>query len=795
MIVLSSSSASSLSETPSLLSVLKALPADCVRNNLVSAFGRLTDANCNRARPPIGSHQWLPGQWTPVLYGISREWRTYARCVLTHTLTVDLAITVSLQRPGVGNGLSALESFLSNFPSLQHLTLLAGNGGAPVDDGAKPPNSPAYGNSSSLLSMAEAVSVALAAQQLLRLDRPEPSAASASAASQGPRLTSLELRLHPAVWRTLRGADPDDFLQRLAAAHPSLEGLTLHVAVPAPPGASVASSPAPAGASMSGGPPVVVSVAALAGLPELQRLHLGGPIVVEGLAALTQLKGLTLEGIVPPSAHRALPFLTGLTSLRVSDSHQRPYAANPSATPALRNAGGAGASFSASASPSSALVLHQLRRDPTVSALRLRVLHLPDVRLSPKEWASLSRLAPTLLELELATVVTRGSRPDANSRNNSGGELQGMETRPTGGSLATAAAAIAAAMPDWFVRATVGDEAAYSGGGSGGARSTNSGSGGGGGAAAQRRQASSSVTEVEHNRLLAVVGGGSGRRIASATAAGTPKGGGAAAAVNGGGRGGPAPSSLSSASSCPLLPGLRRLVLWDYHEAGQLVELLRLLPDLQELHAGLLLDDPPNCPAAALRPAAVAMLRPLVEALRPLRDVRLTVSCDPAAVTGQLACVFLMESGLAAVAGIRGLSLNVWVAAEVQLGSLAALAQLRSLELTLGKQEQESELSVLTRLERLSYLSLRITPGIWNEIQGRTGRVTAGAALRLAMSFAAGQVLLLVADVHREICEDEAISLVKSVEMTTGQPGAAWAVSAWVEETAEYIMGFGPSAG
>lgn len=129
------------------------------------------------------------------------------------------------------------------------------------------------------------------------------------------------------------------------------------------------------------------------------------------------------------------------------------------------------------------------------------------------------------------------------------------------------------------------------------------------------------------------------------------------------------------------------------------------------------------------------------------------------------------------------------------LSTLVPSATANTLGHTLHNPSQESELSVLTRLGRLSYLSLRITPGIWNEIQGRTGRVTAGAALRLAMSFAAGQTLLLVADVHREICEDEAISLVKSVEMTTGQQGAAWTVSSWVEETAECIMGFGPSTG
>jgi hypothetical protein len=153
-----------------------------------------------------------------------------------------------------------------------------------------------------------------------------------------------------------------------------------------------------------------------------------------------------------------------------------------------------------------------------------------------------------------------------------------------------------------------------------------------------------------------------------------------------------------------------------------------------------MMEDPPHVPAAMLRPAAVAMLRPLIDTMRSMRSVRLDVSCDPAAVTGQLAGVFLTEAGLVDVHGIHRLALNVWVAAEVQLGALAVLSQLRSLDLTLGKQEQESELNVLTQLARLSYLSLRITPGIWNEIQGRTGRVSAGAALRLAMSFAAGQV-------------------------------------------------------
>ncbi len=108
---------------------------------------------------------------------------------------------------------------------------------------------------------------------------------------------------------------------------------------------------------------------------------------------------------------------------------------------------------------------------------------------------------------------------------------------------------------------------------------------------------------------------------------------------------------------------------------------------------------------------------------------------------------------------------------------------------------QESELTALTQLTRLTYLSLRVVPGSWNDTNGRTSRITAGAALRLAMSFAVGQVLLLVADVHREVCEDEAISLVKSVEMAVGQPGSGWPVSAWVEETAECVVGYGMGGG
>ncbi|GIL57469.1 hypothetical protein Vafri_12697 [Volvox africanus] len=772
------------SEPPSLLSLLKALPADCVRNNLVSAFGRLGDPDSTRDRPPIGGHQWLPGQWTPILYGLSHDWRVYSRCVLTRSLTIDLAITVSLQRPSNGgNPHESLELFLAGFPSLQHLTVLAGNGGAPVDDSNRPPATPGpgFGGSSTMLAMAESIHVALAAQQLLRLDCPETT-------SQSPRLASLELRLHPSVWRVLRGSDPDDFLARLAVAHPSLESLTVNVAAPLMPGPSLPSSPAilGGGAGQGDGPVAVVGVSSLATLPGLRQLRFVGPIVVEGLAGLAQLQSVILEGVLPTTLE-SLPALTALSCLHMSDSHFRPTPSNPP-QPRVQ-------------STTAAVLTHfNLSR----VFCNLRALHLPNVTVGPKEWPAVAALCPALRELELANMIPL--MPDSNSSNNGGSggnDVLGSVEMRTAAATAAAIAGGNSSVPDWFLRATVGDEAAYS---TGSVVTTSMGSGSCGPNKEQRTNSGTSHSGVARPGHLGPKGehggpspkgsyaGATSRCPFAALAANAGSGGAAAGPVVTGDDGKRGNGHGRFHGSAPLT-GIQRLTLWEYMTPPQMVDVLQLTPDLRELRGSLLLDDPPDVPAAGLRPAAVAVLRPLAQALQPIRDVRLSVSCDPAAVTGQLAGLFLMESGLADVAGIQGLSLTVWVAAEIQLGSLAALRQLRSLELMLGKQEQESELSVLTRLERLSYLSLRIMPGIWNEIQGRTGRVTAGAALRLAMSFAAGQMLLMVADVHREICEDEAISLVKSVEMTTGQPGAAWEVSAWVEETAECILGFGPSAG
>lgn len=281
---------------------------------------RLNDADSSGAHAPIEPHQWLPGAWTPSLFGLSREWRVYARCVLTHTLTVDLAIAVSLQRPEMRSSSSggpgsepdagSLEYFLSGFPSLQHLTILAGNGGAPVDENARPPGE-ANPNTASL-AMAEPFGVALAAQQLLGLDRPrgatpvpELLAGGARAGGGGtgaygngsqaspsghPRLTSLELRMHPAVWRVLSGSEPDQFLHRLTAVYPTVESLTLHVAAPMPPPASPMAAAAAAAAAGPLPPCARVSVAALSALPALTSLRLAGPILVEGLAELTQLQ-------------------------------------------------------------------------------------------------------------------------------------------------------------------------------------------------------------------------------------------------------------------------------------------------------------------------------------------------------------------------------------------------------------------------------------------------------------------------------------------------------------------------
>ncbi|KAG2501678.1 hypothetical protein HYH03_000181 [Edaphochlamys debaryana] len=790
-----------------LLTVLKAVPADILRSNLACAFGRLSDdADSNAARPPITPYQWLPGQWTPVLYGLSRDFRAFTRTVLTHTLTVDLAIAVSLQRPdpgsssaaALGGGFNRLESFLAGFPCLQRLTVLAGNGGAPVDDSPRPASAHANTGSSTPLTMAEPVSVALAAQMLLQLDRPEqlrPSEAGlgTGAGEGGPKLTQLELRLHPAVWRELRGSDPKDFLQRLASTHPHLEALTLHVAAPAPPGVM---SPTP---SMAGGlePPAGavsrVGLSALTTLTSLRTLRLAGTLCAEGLEGLTQLQVVSLEGINPSASHTSLQSLRALTSLRITDTHHRAGPISIDAPPPQAVAAGRAA----------ASMLSFLRSGPA-APLRLRSLYLPDVFLAPRDWAALQRLAPHLRELELAAAtpppykVHSALTATDDAKRTAHMVLGTTGTDAVAPVVSTAGSTASGGVPDWYTRAT-GDDGApsqgrsLSGSQSGGPNSVGRNSHGSNQRVKPVRRPSDSSDSGDERPIgaprcpfAAVFGAGDG-------AARLPEG---HPAVPGGGAAGNGASSQAAVAMSSLaLPGLRRLVMWQYLTPAQMVEVLQLMPDLRDLHASLLLDDPAHTPAAQLRTAAVSALRPLIAVLRQLRHVRLAISCDPAAVTGQLACVFLVEAGLADVVGIRGLTLTVWVAAETQLGGLAVLEQLRSLELTLGKQEQESELSVLTRLVRLSYLSLRITPGPWNEIQGRTGRVTAGAALRLAMSFCAGQVLLLVADVHREICEEEAISLVKSVEMTSGQVGAAWAVSAWVEETAECIMGFVPGGG
>ncbi|KAG2435645.1 hypothetical protein HXX76_006847 [Chlamydomonas incerta] len=794
---------------PPLLSILKVLPADCVRANLVSSWGRLNDADSSGAHAPIEPYQWLPGAWTPSLFGLSREWRIYARCVLTHTLTVDLAIAVSLQRPEMRSSSSSggpgsqsqpdagsLECFLSGFPSLQHLTILAGNGGAPVDENVRPPGE-ANPNTASL-AMAEPFGVALAAQQLLGLDRlrsatpaPDMQAGGARGAngngspatmSGHPRLLSLEMRMHPAVWRVLSGSEPDQFLHRLTTAHPAIESLTLHVAAPVPPPASPMAAAAAAAAAGPLPPCARVSVAALSSLPALTSLRLAGPILVEGLAELTQLQSLSLEGVSPGSVQGSLGVLSGLTSLRFAETHHRPMAQDASAIPPTRNKG-------VTAAGMLHMQMHVPRALPN-QAPTLRALHMPDITVGPKEWPSLLRLCPVLQELEVASALpprkelTPPALPEGH--------------RPPRPSAAAAQAAAAAAMasgasgsvPDWFVRAMAGDDAVLSHGTNSGSSSRNIRNGTGDGSTDSGPKNVSEEARGQHGS--AAPGAASGCPFAAGAMGGGGGGGGAAAAA-GKASGTPGKSAVAGLLT---LRGVKRLVMWHYMGPHELMLLLQHMPDVQELHAPLMMEDPPHVPAAMLRPAAVAMLRPLIDTMRHMRSVRLDVSCDPAAVTGQLAGVFLVESGLAEIRGIHRLALNVWVAAEAQLGALAVLSQLRSLDLTLGKQEQESELSVLTRLARLSYLSLRITPGIWNEIQGRTGRVSAGAALRLAMSFAAGQTLLLVADVHREICEDEAISLVKSVEMTAGEPGAAWAVSAWVEETAECIgIGFGPGGG
>lgn len=227
--------------------------------------------------------------------------------------------------------------------------MLAGNGGAPVDDSPRTLPSPGGGPTDAspsgqmALAIADPRSVAHAVAQLLRLDHapapptqtapatstssstaiPAPdsalnfsaqphvglrlSALSSSSTTSGvgpapPKLHSLELKCHPAVWSAL-GSTPDALLTRVVAAHPALETFALHVwsgthSPAAHPLPTVGGSGGAAGGSGSGmvGPQhdhvgaVRVNLQPLAALAGLARLQLGGPLLLEGLEGLTQLQ-------------------------------------------------------------------------------------------------------------------------------------------------------------------------------------------------------------------------------------------------------------------------------------------------------------------------------------------------------------------------------------------------------------------------------------------------------------------------------------------------------------------------
>ncbi len=227
--------------------------------------------------------------------------------------------------------------------------MLAGNGGAPVDDSPgtlpSPGGTPADPSPSGqmALAIADPRSVAHAVAQLLHLDHapahpattsstsssstatPAPdsalnptasphvglrlSAISSSTACPSvgpahPKLRSLELKCHPAVWSAL-SSTPDALLTRVVAAHPCLETFALHVwSGTHPPAAHplpiVGGGGGAVGGSGSGpgsvGPQhdhvgaVRVNLRPLAALAGLARLQLGGPLLLEGLEGLTQLQ-------------------------------------------------------------------------------------------------------------------------------------------------------------------------------------------------------------------------------------------------------------------------------------------------------------------------------------------------------------------------------------------------------------------------------------------------------------------------------------------------------------------------
>ncbi len=384
----------------------------------------------------------------------------------------------------------------------------------------------------------------------------------------------------------------------------------------------------------------------------------------------------------------------------------------------------------------------------------LRVLRLPDVVVGPAEWGVLQALCPGLLELELAAAVPHKHQQSRLGQRQVAAPAAAVAppTQPAapaaGGqqkpSPPGAPAVKKSVLPDWFLRATSCDGrsdrsataardatrgAAAAAAAQGAApigvsplgRPWGSSDSGSSSLGDDNDVSASGVAVAAASDMsrLAVAGqpGASSRTrmgVAAATAianaaaaggcpfaAGLRATGGGSGSSGGAGSpraasGSPATSTATAAAAAAAagspLPGVRKLVLRQHVPARHLVALLELLPDLQELQACLAMADPSHMPAAALRAAATADLAPLTAALQPLTTARLDVSCDPAAVTGQLAGVFLRDCGLGLAPSLQGVAMAVWVAAETQMVALAAMRQLRSLDLTLGKQDHVSGL-------------------------------------------------------------------------------------------------------
>ena len=276
-------------------------------------------------------------------------------------------------------------------------------------------------------------------------------------------------------------------------------------------------------------------------------------------------QSLSLEGVSPGSVQGSLGVLTGLTCLRFAETHHRPMAQDASAIPPTRNKG-----------VTAAAMLHMQMHVPRAvpnQAPTLRALHLPDVTVGPMEWPALLRLCPLLQELEVASALPPRKElvPQALPEGH----------RPPRPSAAAAQAAAAAAMasgasgsvPDWFVRATAGDEAVLSHG-------TNSGS-----SARNVRNGDGSLDSGPKNGADEVRGqhggaaAGGGCPFATAFGGSGGSGGGTAAAGKAAG-----PPGKSAVAGLLTLRGVNRLVMWHYMGPHDMMLLLQHMPDVQELH-------------------------------------------------------------------------------------------------------------------------------------------------------------------------------------------------------------------